>query len=69
MNQTIAFCHKIASMEKEIAFLRSFVIGISGRDEEGNYNSAFAKKVLASSRKKPTGKIASVKDFLRKFSK
>jgi len=33
-------------LEKEIKLLRSFLIGIAGKDKEGNYRPEFVRKTL-----------------------
>lgn len=44
---------RISELQKEINLLRSFVIGILGKDKEGEYNQEFVKKVLKALREKP----------------
>jgi len=39
-------------VEEEIKLLRSFLIGIAGKDKEGNYKPDFIKKVLKASQEK-----------------
>lgn len=37
---------KLSSLEKEIQQLRSFVIGIAGKDPEGDYKPEFVDEIL-----------------------
>ncbi len=52
MTMTQATLEKINSnisrLQKETEILRSFVVGMAGRDEEGEYRPEFVKRVLNS---------------------
>lgn len=37
---------------EEIKLLRSFLIGITGKDKEGNYRPEFVKRILKAAREK-----------------
>lgn len=44
----------ISKLQREVQLLRSFVIGVSGKDDEGNYRPKFVKRILAALSEKPT---------------
>jgi hemerythrin superfamily protein len=48
----------------EINLLRSFVIGITGKDKEGNYRPEFVKKILESTQEKEKLVFRGTKRFL-----
>ncbi|PIV45339.1 MAG: hypothetical protein COS25_00305 [Candidatus Nealsonbacteria bacterium CG02_land_8_20_14_3_00_37_10] len=41
----------IIDLEREVNLLRSFLIGIAGKDREGRYRSEFVKKILKAAKK------------------
>ncbi len=43
----------ISDIKKEVRLLRSFVIGLAGRDFEGNYRPKFTQRVLRAAAEKP----------------
>jgi hypothetical protein len=55
----------VEKLEKEVAQLRSFVIGHVGRDNEGEYNPAFVKRVLEAQREMPVYIFKDSKSFLK----
>ena len=59
----------IKDLSREIASLRSFVIGIAGKDNEGEYRPEFVKKVLTASQKKVVGNFISADDFLTEVNR
>lgn len=54
----------IANLEREVRLLRSFVIGIAGRDPEGDYRPQFVRKMLRAAHEEPSFRFTSAKDFL-----
>ena len=60
---------KIEELKKDIKFLKSFLIGILGKDKEGDYNPEFVKEVLRIAKKKPCFKFKSKKAFLEELKK
>ena len=60
---------KIEELKKDIRFLKSFLIGILGKDKEGEYNPEFVKEVLRIAKKKPCFKFKSKKVFLEELKK
>jgi len=69
MSQTLTNKLQISKLQKEIKLLRSFVIGILGRDKEGKYNSEFVKKILKSSQEKPKYTFKDRNSFLKQIHK
>lgn len=57
----------INDLAKEITILRSFVIGLAGKDNEGVYRPEFAQKVLKSSFDEPVGSFRNSTEFLSKL--
>ena len=57
----------IATLGKEVELLRSLVIGILGRDKEGEYRPEFVKKILGSVREKAPHSFKNGKSFLKHF--
>lgn len=43
---------QFSKLEKEIQLLRSFLIGVAGKDKEGNYRPEFVRKVLKAAQEK-----------------
>lgn len=60
---------KLKKLEQDVAALRSFVIGLAGRDKEGEYRPEFVSRLLQASQKKPAYKFANAKSFLEQLSK
>ena len=56
---------KTRELEKEIELLRSFVIGQAGKDPEGEYNPAFARRALEAAKEEPKYEFKDAKSFLR----
>jgi len=51
-------------LRDEITVIRSFVIGLAGRDPEGNYRPEFVERILKASREKATKEFKSAESFL-----
>ena len=43
---------RLEEIYKEVRKLRSFLIGIAGKDKEGNYNPNFVKRILKANKPK-----------------
>lgn len=39
----------VEGLRREVGILRSFLIGVAGKDKEGNYNPKFVEKILKTS--------------------
>lgn len=59
--------NNITTLGKEVELLRSLVIGILGRDKEGEYRPGFVKKILRAAREKAPHSFKSEKSFLKHF--
>lgn len=55
---------KTRQLEKEMELLRSFMIGQAGKDPEGEYNAAFARRVLKAAQETPKYEFKDAKSFL-----
>jgi hypothetical protein len=55
---------ELTELRHEVTILRSFIIGVAGKDPEGEYNPTFAQQVLRASQKKPVGRFQSTESFL-----
>jgi hypothetical protein len=60
---------KSTNLIEEVKALRSFLIGILGRDKEGEYKPEFVRKVLRAARKKAVFTFKGRKDFLEQIKK
>ncbi|MDP2950904.1 MAG: hypothetical protein Q8N55_00820, partial [bacterium] len=56
----------IADLKREATILRSFLIGIAGKDEEGEYKPEFVKQVLKSAKSDQSFTFDKA-DFLQKI--
>ena len=59
----------IENLKKEVNLLRSFVIGIAGKDSEGRYKPEFVTKILQLAKKKSTNQFSTAKEFLSQIRK
>jgi len=57
------------SLKEEIKSLRSFIIGVLGRDKEGEYRPEFIRKILKVAREKANFIFKNKKDFLSQIKK
>ena len=55
------------NIKQELQLLKSFVIGLAGKDKEGDYKPSFVKKTLKASVEKPTHTFKSEKSFLEQI--
>jgi len=46
MASTIELSQKVNFLENEVAMLRSFLVGLVKKDNEGEYKPAFVKKIF-----------------------
>ncbi len=53
-----------SELEKEIQLLRSFVIGVAGKDKEGNYKTEFVKKIIGANQEEGKFIFRDKKSFL-----
>lgn len=59
----------IFHLQKEIELLRSFIIGLIGKDKEGEYNPEFIKSVLKANTEKTVLIFKDKKTFLSQIQK
>ena len=69
MPQALRDKYQLLELQQEVKILRSFVIGIIGKDEEGKYNPEFIEKVLQSSQEKPRHTFKNSGSFLKQIYK
>ena len=55
---------KISALEKEVRQLRSFMIGLSAKDTEGEYRPEFVEKILRASNEKSVYRFQGKSAFL-----
>lgn len=68
MPTTVNTTAEVISIKEEVNLLRSFVIGILGKDEEGEYRPEFVEKALKAAREKPRGVITDTESFFKNLS-
>ena len=56
------------ALRQEIMLLRSFVIGLAGKDPEGKYKASFVKKMFRALQEKPRFVFKTKADFLKHIS-
>ena len=66
MAQVLNKSQTISNLREEVNLLRSFVIGIVGKDKEGEYKPEFVKKTLRALRKEPKHTFKNKNSFLTK---
>lgn len=59
----------ITNIKKEVRLLRSFVIGLAGKDSEGKYNPAFIQRLLKAASEKPDHRFYDRASFLAALHK
>lgn len=60
---------RFSELEREIQLLRSFLIGVAGKDKEGNYKPEFVKKILKANQEKGKFIFKDKKSFLSYLQK
>jgi len=56
------------TIKQELTLLRSAVVGLVGKDKEGNYRPEFVTEMLASTSRKPTKTFTTPDEFLKEVS-
>lgn len=69
MPKTIYKKNNLKDIQTELELIRSSVISLSIKDDEGEYKPEFVRRALKSVQEKPTEIFTNVKDFLRQISK
>lgn len=57
------------TLKEEVKALRSFIIGVLGRDREGEYKPEFIRKVLKAAREKAIFTFKNKRTFLKQIGK
>jgi len=60
--------NKISQLQAENMFLRSFVIGVLGKDKEGNYKPDFIKNIKSKAEEDGEFCFCGSKDFIKKLN-
>lgn len=60
---------KVRDLREEVDFLRSAIVGILGKDQEGRYRPSFVKSILSAARERPTQSFTKPESFLRQLRK
>ena len=60
--------NEILSLKEEIKVLRSVIIGLLGKDKEGEYRPEFVEKILKTSKENSVGVFKDKKTFLKEIS-
>ena len=60
---------KVLKLEKEVELLRSAVVGLVGRDEEGDYRPSFVKRIWQSVRQTPPYEFKDANSFVTHLRK
>ena len=65
MAQTIFSRQTTKRIQEELHLLRSFIIGMIGKDREGAYHPKFVRRVQKSLQEKPSHVFQNEKSFLK----
>jgi hypothetical protein len=65
----MARASNLSSLKKEVHLLRSFVIGIAGKDPEGEYRPEFVERVLRSLEEAPRYEFTNGASFLARLQR
>lgn len=57
----------IKDLAREVSTLRSFMIGITGKDDKGEYRPEFVEKILKSNDDQPISSFSNAIEFLAKL--
>ena len=57
----------MVALQREMLQLRSFLIGIAGKDDEGEYRPEFVREILEASEEQPQFTFQNGKEFLRQI--
>lgn len=55
----------VKELQREVELLRSFVIGQTGKDPEGEYRPEFVRKVLKAAQESPAYEFKDAESFLK----
>ena len=54
----------IETIKRDVTLLRSFMIGIAGKDKEGSYRPEFVARLLSRTSEQPKYRFQNAKSFL-----
>lgn len=57
----------VTALQQEVRQLRSFVIGLAGKDPEGAYRPEFVREILRAAKEKPRYQFWDARSFLRQL--
>lgn len=60
---------EISNLKGEMKIFRSLIIGLLGKDREGEYRSEFVKKILRLSKKRAGFAFKNAESFLKQIQK
>jgi len=60
---------EIGSLKREVRTLRSLLISVIGKDEEGAYRPQFVRETLKAAREKPTHSFRGARSFLAELER
>lgn len=55
------------TLKKEMILLRSFLIGVAGKDREGAYRSEFVERILGTMNDQPKHRFGGARAFLKQL--
>ena len=58
---------RLNRLEQEVNLLRSFIIGLTSRDAEGEYNPEFIRRYQRARKSKPIHRFTDAKSFLKQI--
>lgn len=57
----------LSTLRREVRQLRSFVIGLAGKDPEGAYRPEFVREILRAAKETPRYQFRDARSFLRQL--
>ena len=67
--KTLEKLNQFSNLKEEIKALRSFIIGVLGKDQKGEYKPEFIRKVLEAAREKTVFTFKNKRAFLKQIGK
>lgn len=67
VQETLEKLNNFSKLREEIKSLRSFIIGILGKDREGEYKPEFIRKILKTAQEKADFTFKNKKEFLKQI--
>jgi len=60
---------ELGTLKREVRTLRSFLISVVGKDEEGAYRPQFVREVLRAAREQPTRSFENAHSLLKELER